>query len=118
MVEGGLDDGVYDTLQLPADSTHVAELNVPPAPLSLNVTLPVGAVGEDEVSVTVTVKLTDVPGLAVPVLGETVKEVGSETDVLLLLVNIKVPLSAIAGMVKLPENNEQNTHAMSENKAK
>ena len=118
MLEGGLDAGVYDTLQPPDDRIHVAELNVPPAPLSFNVTFPVGVVGEDEVSVTVTVKLVAVPALAVPVLGETVKEVGSETAVLLLAVNIKVPLSAIAGVVKLTESNEQNTHPMSKNKAK
>ena len=72
MVEGGLDDGVYDTLQLPADSTHVAELNVPPAPLSLHDMVPVAVVGELEVSVTWTENVDALPADAVPELGVTV----------------------------------------------
>ena len=69
MVEGGLDDGVYDTSQLPDDGTHVAELNVPPAPLSLHDTVPVAIVGILEVSVTCTENVEALPADVVPELG-------------------------------------------------
>jgi len=43
---------VYDTVQPESDIVQVVGLNVPPALLSLNNTVPVGAVGVLEVSVT------------------------------------------------------------------
>ena len=72
MLEGGLDDGVYDTLQPPDDRIHVAELNVPPAPLSLHDTVPVVVVGALDVSVTCTENVDALPADAVPELGVTV----------------------------------------------
>ncbi len=119
IVDRGIVESVYDVIQLPDDSVHAAGLNVPPAPLSLNNMVPVGVMGDAEVSVTVTVNVVGVPGLPTAELGETVTVVESgvlETDVLLLLVNIKELLSAIAGRtVKPPKRDEQNTHVMSKN---
>lgn len=87
---------------------HDDGLNAPPALLSLQDTAPVGAVGELEVSLTVTVSVTDDPGFAVDKFDDMVTDVESEVlgaDVLLLSVNIISLLSAIAGrMVKPPKS--------------
>jgi hypothetical protein len=52
---------VYDVVQLPDANAHDGGLNVPPALLSFHDIVPVGVVGELEVSLTVTVSITDDP---------------------------------------------------------
>ncbi len=55
---------------------HNAELNVPPAPLSLHDTVPVVVVGELDVSLTCTENVTALPADAVVELGVIVTLVG------------------------------------------
>jgi hypothetical protein len=111
-VEGELVAGVYDTVQPLDDNVQEEGLNVPPALLSFHNMVPVGVVGELEVSLTVTVSVTDDPGLVTGEFDDTATVVESgvlETDVLLLSVNIILLLSAIAGTVKPPKSDEPNT---------
>ncbi|NHI03197.1 hypothetical protein DYY67_0318 [Candidatus Nitrosotalea sp. TS] len=56
---------------------HDDGLNVPLALLSLQDTVPVGVVGELEVSLTVAVNVTDEPGFAVDRFDDTVTDVES-----------------------------------------
>ena len=117
---------MYAVEQLADDKEHAGGLKTPPAPPSLHNMEPVGVVGELDVSATVTVRVTGVPGLPAEELGETVLVVEScvvevvvllvvvllvvvllEIAVLLLLVNTN-ELSAIAGrVVKLPKSNKK-----------
>ena len=59
MLIGGLKGGSYDTVQL-ADDESVQEdgINIPPMLPSFQETIPVGVVGEPEVSITVTVNFS------------------------------------------------------------
>lgn len=59
---GALDDGVYDVVHVPDDTVHDDELNEPPAPPSLHDTVPLGVVGEFDVSDTVEVNVIAFPG--------------------------------------------------------
>ena len=96
---------MYDVVQIPDDNTHDAALNVPPALLSIHDMVPVGVVGELEVSLTVTVSVTDEPEFTTGEFNDTVTAVGSrvlETDVPLLLLNIILLLPAIAGITVKP----------------
>lgn len=68
---------VYDVVQLPDANIHDDGLNVPPAPLSLHDTAPVGTVDGLEVSLTVTVNITDEPGFATDKFDDTVTVVES-----------------------------------------
>lgn len=106
-------------MQLPDANVHDRGLNVPPALLSFHVIVPVGVVGELEVSLTVTVSVTDDPVFATEEFDDTVTDVESgvlETDVLLLSVNIILLSSAIAGrIVKLPKSNKLNMQDMIKN---
>ena len=100
---------VYDVIQLPDASMHDEGLNAPPALLSLQDTAPAGVVGEIEVSLTVTVSVTDDPGFAADKFDDMVTEVESEVlgnDVLLLSVNIISLLSAIAGRMAKPPKSD------------
>ena len=54
---------VYETSQLPDESVHEEGLKVPPALLSVSVTIPAGIVGELEVSETNIVNVTDPPAV-------------------------------------------------------
>jgi hypothetical protein len=112
MVDGGFVEPVYDVVQLPDDNVQEEGLNVPPPLLSFHDIVPTGVLGELDVSVTVAVNVTDDPEFITDELGEMLTVVGSgvlETDVLLLLVNIKLLLSAITGrMITLPKNDEHN----------
>lgn len=56
------DDGVYDVVHVPDDKVHDDELNEPPAPPSLHDTVPLGVVGEFDVSDTVEVNVIAFPG--------------------------------------------------------
>jgi hypothetical protein len=67
---------VYDTVQLPDESVHDVGLKVPP-PVSLNTTVPDGVLGVLEVSVTVTVNVTDSPEVTEAEFGVMNKLVGS-----------------------------------------
>lgn len=49
---------MYTVVQSPDDSVHEVGLNVPPTFASLHDTLPVGVVGEVELSATVTVNVS------------------------------------------------------------
>ena len=64
--------GVNTVVQSPDDSVHEEGLNVPPAVPSLHDTVPVGAVGEVEVSAIVAVSEIDPAEETVPGLGATV----------------------------------------------
>ncbi len=100
MVDWGFVESVYDVVQLPDDNVQEEGLNVPPPLLSFHEIVPTGALGELDVSVTVAVNVMDEPEFTTDELGEILTVVGSgvlETDVLLLLVNIKLLLSAITG---------------------
>jgi len=55
---GEVADVVYVTLHVLDDKVQEDELNVPPAFPAFQVTVPVGVVGELEVSVTVAVRIT------------------------------------------------------------
>lgn len=63
-------------LELAVESEQVFRLNEPPAPPSLQVTLPVGVVGEPIESVAVAVKVIALPVVADAGLGETAVVVG------------------------------------------
>ena len=63
---------MYDTVQLPDESVQDGELNMPPVFPSLHDMVPVGVVGELEVSVTVTVNVTWAPEFTVDGFGVTV----------------------------------------------
>lgn len=63
--------------RLPDDNAHAGGLNVPPAPLSVHSMVPVGVADRFEVSLTVTVSVTDDPGFAVAEFGDTVTVVES-----------------------------------------
>jgi hypothetical protein len=65
-----LEEGVYDVVQLPSDKVQEAESKVPPALLSLNNTVPLGVVGEFEVSVTDIVSVIVVPEFMVLEFGD------------------------------------------------
>ena len=67
--EGGLEEDMYDVVQLPSDKVHEVESKVPPALLSLNNTVPLGVVGELEVSVTDIVSMIVAPEFIVPEFG-------------------------------------------------
>jgi hypothetical protein len=69
------EDGVYDVVHVFVDKVHVDELNDPPAFPSPQDTVPVGVVGEFDVSVTVTVNVTAVPGTKGPEFGVTITDV-------------------------------------------
>ena len=73
---GELDDGVYVVVHVPDDKVHADELNVPPAFPSLHDTIPLGDVGELDVSVTVVVNVTAVPGTKDAEFGDTLTDVG------------------------------------------
>lgn len=100
MVDGGFVESVYDVVQLPDDNVQEEGLNVPPPLLSFHDIVPVGVLGKFDVSVTVAVNVMDDPEFTIDELGEMLTVVGSgvlETDVLLLLSNIKLLLPAITG---------------------
>ena len=59
-IVGPLEAGLYMVEQAPNDNEHDAGENVPPAPLSLHVTVPLGVLSEVR-SVTVEVKKTRFP---------------------------------------------------------
>jgi hypothetical protein len=61
---GGLEPNLYKTVQPPGDTVHDVALNVPP-PLSVKDSVPVGVVGELDVSLTVAKNFTDPAGLTV-----------------------------------------------------
>ena len=110
---------VYEVVQLPDTNIQDDGPNAPPALLSLQDTVPVGIVGELEVSLTVTVSVTDDPGFAVCEFEDMVTDVESEVlgaDVLLLSVNIILLLSAIAGrMAKPPKSDNPKMKNMVKN---
>ena len=56
-------DGVYDVVHMPDDRVHVEELKEPPALPSLHDTVPLGVVGEFDVSDTVDVNVIAFPGV-------------------------------------------------------
>jgi len=60
---------------------HVAGVNDPPTPPSLQVTVPVGVVGVRPSSVTVAVNVAEVPMVADAGLGVTAVDVGSGDEV-------------------------------------
>lgn len=55
-------DGVYDVVHMPDDMVHVEELKEPPALPSFHDTVPLGVVGEFDVSDTVDVNVITFPG--------------------------------------------------------
>jgi len=62
---------VYDTAQLPADMVQEAELNVPPI-LSFHETVPVGTLGDFDVSAIFAVNVTCDPWFTQATFGVTV----------------------------------------------
>jgi hypothetical protein len=64
--------GVYVDVQIPDDNVQEAGLNVPPALLSLNNSVPDGVVGGLELSTTVTVSVTGVAEFMVDEFGVTI----------------------------------------------
>lgn len=52
---------MYDTIQMPDEITHVFGLNEPPMFPSFHDIIPVGMVGEIDVSMTLTVNDTEAP---------------------------------------------------------
>ncbi len=77
---------VYDVVHPPDGNLQEAGLNVPPALLSLHVTLPDGVVGETEVSATIAAYVNWVPELIAAEFGVTVVVVECFTA------NIAVPV--------------------------
>ena len=78
-------DVVYVTLQVADDKLQEDELNVPPADPALQVIVPVGVVGEFEVSFTVAVSITEPPAVilfGLPVTVRDVESMGGVVDVL------------------------------------
>ena len=63
-------------LELAEERVQLEELKEPPAPPSLQVTVPDGEDFEEPVSVTLAVNVIDVPAVTDDGLGETVVEVG------------------------------------------
>ena len=111
----GLDETSYETVQEADERTHDVGLNVPPDSLSLNCTLPVGVVGEPEVSVTVMVNVAYVPGFTVKIFGDIFRDVGSialVTEVPLLSAKTKLALSAAADRVSRQPKNDNKTHVV------
>lgn len=89
-------------------------LNEPPAFPSDQDTEPVGELAEFEISETVTVNVAETPEFSDREFGEMATDVESgmfETDVLLLLVKIKVPSSAIAEGIANPTKESNGTSA-------
>lgn len=70
-------DVVYVTLQVPDDKLQEDELKVPPVDPALQVIVPVGVVGEFEVSFTVAVSITEPPAVILVGLPVTVRDVAS-----------------------------------------
>ena len=68
---GGVAEGVYVVVHTPDDKTQFTGPNVPPAPPSAQDIVPVGVVGELEVSATVEVNVTEPPGGTVAGFGVT-----------------------------------------------
>ena len=87
---------------------HDGGLKAPPAPLSVNSTVPVGSLVELVVSAIVMVNELVDPDSTDKELGMIVTEVesGRGTDVLLLSINIKLLLSAVAE-IKAPKGDSQ-----------
>jgi hypothetical protein len=80
--EGGLYAAWHEPeLELAVVSVHVAGVNVPPAPPSLQVRVPVGVVGDMPSSVTVAVNVAEVPMVADAGSGVTAVDVGSDDEV-------------------------------------
>ena len=73
---GAPEDGVYDVVHMPDDKVHVDELNEPPAFPSLQDTVPLGVVGEFDVSVTVEVNVIAFPGTKDAEFGVMTTDVG------------------------------------------
>jgi hypothetical protein len=91
-----LADGVNTVVQSPDDSVQEGGLNVPPALPSLHDTVPVGVVGEAELSATVAVNVIDPPEETVEGLGLSVRVVESR-------VLIKVELEVEVGTFEVLE---------------
>lgn len=68
--------GVYDTVQLPDSSAHIAELNAPPTLPSLQDMVPVGVLGKLDVSVIFTENDIEDPGCTVARFGVIALDVG------------------------------------------
>ena len=68
-------DGVYDVVHVPDASVQEDELNAPPTLPSPQVIVPVGVVGELDVSATVTVNVSGVPDTYDAGFGVTVTDV-------------------------------------------
>lgn len=75
--EGELEEGVYDIVHPPSDKVQEVESKAPPPLLSLNNIVPLGVVGEFEVSVTDIVNVIAVPEFTVLEFGEIAVVVGS-----------------------------------------
>ncbi len=73
---GALEGGVYDVVQMPDDNVHADELNEPPVFPSLHDTIPLGVVGEFDVSVTVEVNVIAFPGVKDAEFGVMTTDVG------------------------------------------
>lgn len=79
--------GVYDTVQLPDSSAHIAELNAPPTLPSLQDMVPVGVLGKLDVSVIFTENDIEDPGCTVARFGVIALDVGSiVTTVVVVLI--------------------------------
>ena len=72
MDEGGLAETAYDMEQPPPDNVQEVGSKVPPALLSLNNIVPVGVVGELELSAVDILNMTVVPEFIVLIFGEIV----------------------------------------------
>ena len=66
---------MYETVHTPDDNVQKAGVNVPPAPPSAQDIVPVGVVGELELSATVEVNVTEPPGGTVAGFGVIVRVV-------------------------------------------
>ena len=67
---------MYAVVHIPVDNVHTEELNVPPTFSSSQVIVPVGVVGELDVSVTVAVNVSVFPTTYDEGFGDTVTDVG------------------------------------------
>jgi len=106
-----LEDAVYATVHVPVANVQEVGLKVPPTPPSLQVIVPVGEVGELDVSVTVVVKVTWPPADTEFGFDTTVREVLSRVMALFVvaLFPVLVALLAIAWETSEPfENKEEN----------
>jgi hypothetical protein len=88
---GALVDGVYDVVHVPDTSIHGDELKIPPVFPSFQVTLPVGVVGELELSITVTVNVSAVPTTYDAGFGVTLTDVVWDAFTVAFTVRLDVP---------------------------